>query len=229
LSAVVQVAGNEAMSLALTERGYQLRWPGRLGDGLERGFYEGPPASCAVERLVGVSLEPQAIVSLALGGAPMVSGESRVVGQHWDRTRGLEILDLETPDFLQHLYFAFLAGSWWFVETRVEVRDSGRWAWTVAHEHPHRRGKTVFAERTRIERPDGKGRAVTTVVWNHVAAVADSGPSQAEPGWEEGGWEEGEGEEPSEDSGPSGDVDPIPATFRLSRAGLPARGDLCSP
>ncbi len=65
----VTVAGNELLSLAFSEAGYQL--VDKLAD--PPGYVEGTDARCAIARLLGVSLAPEAFVSLVCGGAPVAA------------------------------------------------------------------------------------------------------------------------------------------------------------
>ena len=66
----VTVAGNELLSLAFSEAGYQL--VDKLAD--PPGYVEGADARCAIARLLGAPLAPEAFVSLVCGGVPVADG-----------------------------------------------------------------------------------------------------------------------------------------------------------
>lgn len=152
----IQIAGNELVSLAVNERAYHLRLKSdRAG---RPGYHEGPPSACAVERLVGIAIEPNDLVALLLGGAPLAVAptDAGVVAQQWNkRWPGREELDLEWPGGKQRLRFAWVGDAWRFAGTEVWARvgDELVWRWSVDHTAFHRVDGAWLPEQTVIETP----------------------------------------------------------------------------
>lgn len=152
----IQIAGNELVSLAVNEQAYHLRLKSdRAG---RPGYHEGPPSACAVERLVGIAIEPTDLVALLLGGAPLAIApdDAGVVAQQWNkRWPGREELDLEWPEGKQRLRFAWVGGAWRFAGAKVWARVGDRlvWRWSVDHTAFHRVDGAWLPEQTVIETP----------------------------------------------------------------------------
>ncbi len=106
-SGQIQVAGHEFVSLAFHEGGYTLR--NVAADNLPEGFYAGPPADCAIRRLLGVPFATDELVALVLGGAPVLPPPYEVVEQRWDARHGHEVVRLRSGDYEQELRFAYVA------------------------------------------------------------------------------------------------------------------------
>ena len=192
----IQIAGNELVSLAVNEQDYHLRLKSdRAGN---PGYYSGPPSSCAVARLVGVALEPKSLVSLLLGGVPLVTGELDPQGggvtQRWNRAwPGREELELRSETHRQRLRFAYVEGAWHFAGTRVWVKRDGEYefAWAVDHIELHRVGGHIVPRVTTIEtpRPAGakgrRGEDTTTLTIKYLEQSPD--PSDLMPDASDGG------------------------------------------
>jgi hypothetical protein len=249
LAGSLTAAGHELVSLAVTERGYGLRW---LADGRPRGFYEGPASACAVEAALGVALPPEDLVRLLLGGAPVLA-PAEVKQQLWrgervrrrsaDPHRGHEILRLAGADGEQELRFSWLAGRWWFSGTTLWSRtgDGRAMRLSIDHEGLRSVGPVVLPRRTTIRAPipDGELELVIDYAQQRPdpGELAGDAPAAADP-WEEGEWEDADaGEDADADAGEhagetpppdAGAADPLPPVFRIDGAGLPSRGDLCA-
>jgi hypothetical protein len=160
----VGIAGNELVTLAFTEEGYALRY--KL-DAFPTGFYHGPPASCAVEALIGVALGEDDLVALVLGGAPVIRGPHQILQQKWDRTAGHESLEIANASHVQALYFRPIEGEWRFVGGALWQRDAnggkGKRLWQLEHEGLAAHDGFVLPERTKIVAP-GKKRDNLVVI-----------------------------------------------------------------
>lgn len=152
----IQIAGNELVSLAVNEQAYHLRLKSdRAG---RPGYHAGPPSACAVERLVGIAIEPTDLVALLLGGAPLAVAPdgAQPVEQRWNkRWPGREELDLEWPGGRQRLRFAWVGDAWRFAGTKVWTRrgETLVWMWSVDHQAFHRVEGAWLPETTVIETP----------------------------------------------------------------------------
>lgn len=243
-SGQIQVAGHEFISLAFHEQGYTLR--NVAADNLPEGFFQGPPADCAIQRLLGVPFAADELVALVLGGAPVIHPPFDVVEQRWDPRLGHEVLRLRSPAFEQELRFAFAAGAWWPAGgTLWQRRADGSLArmWTLLHEDLHRVGDTVLPRRTRIAGASERKQERVIITYNEQILDPDLGDSsEPDPGTDTsddgGGWEDedsGAAEAPAPDAAPA-PAPPAPAMsrpakippqFTLDAAGLTPRGDLC--
>lgn len=201
----IQIAGNELVSLAVNERNYHLRLKSdRAG---RPGYHEGPPSSCAVEKLVGVALEPTDLVSLLLGGAPLAvtPDDARVTEQRWNRRwPGREELELRWAGGRQRLRFAWVDGAWRFAGTRVWRMDGDRevWLWSIEHESFHTVDGEVLPEVTIIQtpapgadpgrRPSRRRRDVTALTIRYMDQQPDPADLLAQGGdggdGDGGGW-----------------------------------------
>lgn len=161
-SGTIQVSGNELVTLAVNERSYGLRWiGGRDGaEALAPGYYEGPPSRCAVETLLGVDLEPEALVDLVLGGAPLIDGPHEILDRKWDRKLGRERLRIANDVHEQELRFAWEAGAWRFAGASLYLRtaEGAVWLWTISHESLHEVGGELLPAKTEIRQPKPNGR-----------------------------------------------------------------------
>ena len=236
-SGQVQLAGRELVSLAFSEDGYALR--NVAADGLPAGYYAGPPADCAIRRLIGVPFAANELIALVLGGAPRVAGPIEVIEQRWDRKLGHEVLRLRTAQAEQELRFAWTAGAWWVAGSTLWLRAAdGRLqrVWSLLHEELRPVGGTVLPARTRISRPNGRRDERVTISYRSQIPEPDLGDASPVASNEDEGWED---EDTAVDADPDPaddpDPDPAPATapsrvppqFRLDGAGLTPRGDLC--
>ncbi|HWB78770.1 MAG TPA: hypothetical protein VG755_27600 [Nannocystaceae bacterium] len=160
----VGIAGNELVTLAFSEDGYALRY--KL-DAFPTGFYHGPPASCAVEALIGVAIDESDLVALVLGGAPVIEGPHTILQQRWDGVARHESLELANATHVQALYFRPIEGEWRFVGGQLWQRDAnggkGKRLWQLEHEGLAKTGDYVLPERTKITAP-GKRRDNLVVI-----------------------------------------------------------------
>jgi hypothetical protein len=238
-SGQVQIAGRELISLAFHEQGYALR--NVAAPGLDIGFYSGPPADCAIRRLIGVPFAKEELISLVLGGSPQISAPFEVVDQRWDRKLGHEVLRLRNGSGEQELRFAWTAGAWWVAGSTLWTRDASgalTRVWTVLHEDLRPVDSTILPARTRISRPDGRREERVTITYSTQLPNPDLGDAAA-PESDDEGWEDEDStdaapgaEAPTEpaDAAPAPTPAPprtIPPQFILDSAGLPSRGDLC--
>ena len=209
----ISVAGNELVTLGVHEQSYGLRY---LSDeGLAPGYYHGPPSSCAVASLVGVALNPDELVELLLGGAPVLPGTTEVISQRWDKKHGNEVLRIGNGQREQELRFAWEGGEWVVAGVAMfQVVQGGKaaWMWTVRHEKFHRVGGFTLPAKTVIRRPTPKGDETLTIRYvdqkpNPPALMTqsggdgggdDGGGDDAGPdtwdddggGWDDEGWED---------------------------------------
>lgn len=232
-SGQVQIAGRELISLAFHEGGYALR--NVAADGLELGFYSGPPADCAIRRLIGVPFAKEELIALILGGAPQISAPFEVIDQHWDKKLGHEVLRLRNATSEQELRFAWTAGAWWVAGSTLWTRAADgalTRAWTVLHEDLRPVDSTVLPAQTRISRPDGRREERVTISYSTQMPNPDLGDAASDESDDEG-WEDEADAEPSSDESaapaptPAPSPAKIPPQFTLDSAGLPSRGDLC--
>jgi hypothetical protein len=246
----IQVSGNELVSLAVNEESYGLRWVGgREGAAaLTPGYYSGPPSRCAVGTLLGIDLEPEALVELVLGGAPLIDEPYEVVGRSWDRKAGRERLRIANARYEQELAFAWIDGHWQFAGASLSTA-SGDWLWTISHEELHEVGGEILPAKTEIRRPKAKGRGEQVLKVSFLKQVPNpsfGGEQSSDPPPEDGGqpanagdtwdewddddWDEedGGGEDEGEgDDGEEPESAPIPPQFVGNPTGLTPRGDLC--
>lgn len=237
-SAQIQVAGHEFISLAFHEGGYTLR--NVAADNLPAGFFAGPPADCAIQRLLGVPFTTVELVSLVLGGAPVLSAPFELVDQRWDARHGHEVLRLRAADFEQELRFAFVAGAWWPAGSTLWRRRDGepQRLWTFVHEGLRPVAGAVLPQRTRIAGASARRQELVILTYNAQILDPDLGdsPAAASEGEDGGGWEDedtGGAEERGEDTAADGPAPAptgaalVPPQFVLDGAGLTPRGDLC--
>lgn len=246
-SGQIQIAGHEFVSLAFNERGYTLR--NVAADNLPAGFFAGPPADCAIQRLLGVPFAARELVSLVLGGAPVLAPPHEVVAQSWDARHGHEVLRLRAPGYEQELRFAFVDGAWWPAGgTLWQRRADGQLArmWSLLHEDLRPVAGTVLPRRTRLAGPSTRRQDLVIITYNAQTVDPELGDSHAAAGDDDAGWEdedttsapaEGEGDEtpvPEDTSTPTPAPAPVPAPeapippqFTLDGAGLVPRGELC--
>ncbi|KIG14551.1 hypothetical protein DB30_06699 [Enhygromyxa salina] len=206
-SGTIQISGNELVTLVVNEDEYGLRWVGaREGaKSLTPGYYSGPPSRCAVETLLGVSLEPEAFVEMILGGAPLIDGPHQVLDRKWDRKAGRERLRIANDRYEQELSFAWIDkpnaanGHWQFAGASLWAVGSGgapTWLWTISHEELHMVDGAVLPAKTQIRqpKPNGRGEAVINVSFQKQVPnpqlggelSADPPPDDAGPGGEDG-------------------------------------------
>ena len=245
-SGQVQIAGRELISLAFHEQGYALR--NVAADGLDIGFYSGPPADCAIRRLIGVPFAKEELIALVLGGSPQIAAPFEVIDQHWDRKLGHEVLRLRNPGGEQELRFAWTAGAWWVAGSTLWTRDANgalTRVWTVLHEDLRPVDSTILPARTRISRPDGRKEERVTITYSTQLPNPDLGDAAPAESDDEG-WEDDDSTDAPDPTAPPTDAtaEPpttaapaptpaaptppkIPPQFTLDSAGLPSRGDLC--
>ncbi|WP_096329002.1 hypothetical protein [Nannocystis exedens] len=249
-SGQIQIAGHEFVSLAFNERGYTLR--NVAADNLPAGFFAGPPADCAIQRLLGVPFAARELVSLVLGGAPVLAPPYEVVAQSWDPRHGHEVLRLRAPGYEQELRFAFVDGTWWPAGgTLWQRRADGELArlWSLLHEELHPVDGTVLPRRTRLAGPSTRRQDLVIITYGAQTVDPDLGGSSAAAGDDDAGWEDEDTASPpsaGEGDGGDGDASPqpvpgdtsaapppapaetaIPPQFTLDGAGLAPRGELC--
>lgn len=217
--ASVTKAGNELVTLAFSEDGYAMRY--KL-DQIPTGFYEGPADPCAVQAVLGVPLSYDGLVSLVLGGAPLVEGAT-LVKQKWDRKKGYEVLTLAGSGFVQDLWFAWMDGAWVFAGGQMwegTAEKRGRWLWTLEHDRHQTVDGVILPGRTKVRAPGKRRNHLIVLAYKERVANppwATSAPSSSDSGgpgdsgddggdsgdwedngdWEdEGGWEDEEPAEP---------------------------------
>lgn len=194
----IQVAGKELVTLAFHEQAYGMRY---LLDAYPQGFYEGQPSPCAVQALIGVPLRPADLVTIVLGGAPVLEGQ--VVDQRWDRKAARERILIENGTSRQELQFAYAGGGWWLAGATLWQGDERQW--TVRHEDFEGVGGVYLPGRTRVSRPGPKRDFEVVIQYRdrivdpgfvlEAAAEASAGGDGDDDGWEDDeGWEDGEGE-----------------------------------
>jgi hypothetical protein len=219
-AATIQIAGQELVSVAAHEGGYTLRWSG--DEGLAPGFYEGQDPSCAIETLLGVELSAEELVTVLLGGAPLVGevrsgSESRdpsalqIRKQSWDRAApGHETVELVGNGYVQRLRFRWLGGAWVFAGTTIWRLDEttrgtdetprARWLVTINHEAFTTVEGIALPSRIVVAAPGAKGkREEIAIVVRHadvdpqVLYAGDTGSGDGGDGWDDdGGWEDDE-------------------------------------
>ena len=194
--ATVTKAGNELVTLAFNENDYSMRY--KL-DAIPVGFYSGPADPCAVEAVLGVPLSYEGLVSLILGGAPLVEG-AEIVKQKWDRKRGYEVLTLEGGGFVQELWFAWLRGTWVFAGGQMwqgTADAKGRWLWTLEHDRHENVGGVLLPGRTKVRAPGQKRNHLIVIAYKERSATPPWAQTQTptddtggdEGGADDGGWE----------------------------------------
>jgi hypothetical protein len=207
----VTKAGNELVTLAVHERGYALRY--KLDD-IPQGFYSGPPSTCAVEAMLGVPLSYEGLVSLVLGGSPVLDPPYEVLKQKWDRGDGYERLDIANAQYVQELHFGWVSQKWMFQGAIVYRREPGTGErgtklWSVEHEDFDGVDGVILPRKTRIRSPGRRRENLVVITYrarNLDPAFARPAPSSTggdtdepangaggdESGWEDSGdWEEG--------------------------------------
>lgn len=234
-SGQIQVAGHEFVSLAFHEGGYTLR--NVAADNLPEGFYAGPPADCAIQKLLGVPFSAEELVALVLGGAPVLPPPYEIVDQRWDARHGHEVLRLRTPDYEQELRFASVGGAWWPAGGTLWRRHGDQLVrlWTILHEGLHAVSGTVLPLRTRLAGASARKQDTVLLTYNQQILDPDLGDSPATAaatggGEDDGGWEDedtGGADENAEPAQATPPVAQVPPQFVLDAAGLAARGDLC--
>jgi len=249
-SGTIQISGHELVTLAVNEAAYGLRWIGGRDDddNLAPGYYTGPPSRCAVETLLGVSLEPAAFVDLILGGAPVIDGPHEILDRRWDRRAERERLTIANPAYRQELAFAWIDGHWQFAGATLWALRGAEptWLWTIDHEELRTVGQHVLPAKTQIRRPKPRGRGELVInitfinqVPNPILGAALSAdppidaidvPVNAGDTWDDDWDDDDDDDEPAPDPTPVGVVEPppIPPQFRGNPAGLVPRGDLCA-
>jgi len=219
----VQLAGNELVSVALRPDRYELRQIS--GRPSARGFYEGEPSPCAIAALLGVAMEPQALVSMLLGDAPVLVSASRSPGgdvQRWERAYpGHELLVLEDDNMRQELRFRWIAGAWRFAGTSVQRREGDRWerVFQIAHRDFEAFGDRQLATHIDVTSTDSNGEQQTVkihlldVIVDPASLVAGSTGTDANNNAHEQAapidrWDEDWGEEDQDRPQESGEDDP---------------------
>jgi hypothetical protein len=245
----IHAKGNELATLAFHEQGYALRY---LMDAMPQGYYSGPPSDCAVEALIGAPFPLDGLVSLVLGGGPLIAEPRELVGQRWDKRAARETLTLANGKLEEELYFVPHDGTWSFTGASLWQRHEGKrgaWLWTVEHLDLHLVRGAALPERTRISTPGKRRDLVIVITYGEQNTDPDFARAEGTPGgadegeaeddWEDDeGWEDGAPEagedsspkaaEPAEETKPARES-AVPPHFLLSPAGLIQRGDLCRP
>jgi len=176
----VSKGGNELVTLAFHEEGYALRY--KL-DALPRGYYAGPPSSCAVHAMLGVPLSPASLVATVLGGGPVLESPYEIESQAWDRERAVETLVLANASYEEELQFTWIGEAWIFQGAQLWARDAqgnrGRRLWALEHDRFEARGGVPLPDRTRIWAPSGNGEDLIVITYdarNLSPAWAESTP-----------------------------------------------------
>ena len=186
----VEFAGNELVTLAFHEQGYALRY--KL-DMFPTGFYEGPPDDCAVQALLGISIDTEALVSLMLGGAPLIAAPFEVVSQKWSRKKGWEALVIRNDRYVEELRFEWSGSQWQFVGGQLWARngkETGQRLWEVQHKSLKKHGDVVLPDRTLVSTPTNKRRDdLVTIIYKerNLDPAFAKGRSDGGDGGEDGG------------------------------------------
>jgi len=215
--------GSELVTLAFHEEGYELRY--KLDEAFAPGYYKGPPDGCAVEALLGISMQTDSLVALMLGGAPVIDAPYEVMGQKWSRKRGWELVLLRNDKYIQELRFDIVDGSWQFVGGEMWERngdEKGRRLWEVEHRSLAGEGAAVLPERTRVSTPGRRRDNLVTIIYkerNLDPAFAkqsgdgggdggdggeggdDGWDDAGDDGWDDGGGDDGWENEPGSEAG----------------------------
>lgn len=209
----VSFAGAELVTLALSENGYQLR---SIKGDLPPGFYEGPPDECAVQALLGVTIGTDALVSLLLGGIPLIDTPYQVMGQKWSRKNGWEVIVVRNARYIEELRYGWIDSAWQFVGGALWERrgdDKGRRLWRIEHKSMVRVGDAYLPSRTLVSTPGKRKDDRITIVYKDrdtnpafarqsVDAGEEDGGDDDDDVWGDddgGGWEDEGGEDGWED------------------------------
>jgi len=115
-------------------------------------FLTGPAEPCNVARLIGVELEPEQVMSVLSGSAPL---EGTPSGVSWDKSKGgRDVLSLKTPDGGTETLW--LSNRVWDVAAAERKDASGKILWTVVHEDFQDSGGFRFPKRTTVAEPARK-------------------------------------------------------------------------
>jgi outer membrane lipoprotein-sorting protein len=128
-----------------------------LLDARQNRFLTGPANACNVARLIQLALEPDAVVEVLMGGAPL---DGEPAGVSWDPLHGgREVLELRTPDGGRELIKLDARERRWDVVSAERTDAGGRVLWRVTHEDFHDVGGVRLPERTVVEEPPIKSDA----------------------------------------------------------------------
>ena len=204
----VAFAGNELVTLAFHEEGYALRY--KL-DAFPQGYYEGPPDGCAVQALLGINIETDSLVSLLLGGAPLITAPFEVLDQKWSRKKGWEALVIRNDRYVEELRFGLVDSNWQYIGGELWERNGdgkGRRLWAVEHKSLNRHGDAVLPGRTLVSTPGKRRDDLVTIIYKernlHPAFAqesGDSGDGDGDDGWDDGGGDDGWDDSADEDGG----------------------------
>src|SRR6266568_5161581 len=102
----------------------------------------GPATPANVARMVRIPLEPDQVVALLLGVAPLIDGDASV---EWDAGNGHELLSLRRGEQVERVVLDGADQRWDVLE--AELKDGGKTVWTTRHKDFHevqtKDGKTV--------------------------------------------------------------------------------------
>ncbi|GEM_PF-2061686 len=252
----IHLGGHEILQIAVDPDAYSLRVVESRDGALKPGFYTGPPSRCAVKTLVGVSLSPQQLSVLLLGGGPMIDAPQEIFDQRWDTATGREIISLKNTRHEQQLEFVWRQRRWWFAGATVwklsnDRHHPRRWLWTIRHEKFHTVGAYVLPKRTVILQPSStvetrrrrrRRRRSRGHVLELIIAYQEQipNPSLGPPQQENDDWDDDWDDETiahprrdeldastSPDRDGSKSTTVLPTPFRLDATGLSIQGDLC--
>lgn len=203
--------GNELVTLAFHEEGYELRY--KLDEAFPQGYYKGPPDGCAVEALLGITIQTDSLVALMLGGAPVIDAPFEVMGQKWSRKKGWELILLRNDKYMQELRFDIVDGAWQFVGGEMWERngdEKGRRLWEVEHRSLVDEGAATLPKRMRVLTPGRRRDNDVTIIYKErnldpefakqtSGSDGGDGGEGGDDGWDdgggEGGWDEGGGDD----------------------------------
>jgi hypothetical protein len=249
----VTFKGVEMVALAFHEEGYAMR--SQSDDFVKTGYYEGPPpADCAVEALIGVPFDTAGLVSLVLGGAPVLPEPYEVETQKWSRKAGYEYLVLRNAQYFEELRFGWIDGGWRVVGGALWENaggNKGRNLWTVEHRGVERTGSVYLPERTRVLSPGARRDNLVTIIYRERnldpafakaldddgageggdEGAADEGGGADEGGaddWGDGGWENDDAAEGGWENDPAaeGDDEAAPDNRVVAEGDTAANGQL---
>jgi hypothetical protein len=226
----VEFKGAEVVTLAFDEEGYALR--NKL-DQFPEGFYSGPPpADCAVEALLGIRFPTEALVSLVLGGGPLLAAPYEVGKSKWSRKGGYEALELRNAQVIEELRFDLIGGAWRIVGGALWENAGGRRGrelWSFEHRDLEPADGVVLPERTRITSPSKRGETLVVITYrerNLKPAFAKA----TTPSGDDGGQDDGGGEDDGgDDWGGGEDWGDENEGWENAEGDAPAEGDTGAP
>ncbi len=95
----------------------------------------GPATPENVARLVRIPLEPDEIVTVLLGGAPVLDGDATNISDEWDPNGGHEVLTIRAGDRVERIVLDGKEGRWDVLEASLAA--GGKTLWSLHHKDFH--------------------------------------------------------------------------------------------